>query len=88
MKILFHATVRDIAGISEIELSARTLAELMEALEARFGKRLKDMLVKDGRLRDDVVILVNGQNISHSKGLETELRPEDDIAIFPPVSGG
>ncbi|MDH4123796.1 MAG: MoaD/ThiS family protein, partial [Thermoplasmata archaeon] len=38
--------------------------------------------------RDDVVILVNGQNIAHEKGLDTELDEQDDVAIFPPVSGG
>lgn len=88
MRVSFHATVRDAAGTSETEIEASTLAELMSSLEKRFGKKLRDMLVKDGKLRDDVVILVNGQNVSHSKGLETRLRPDDDIAIFPPVSGG
>lgn len=88
MRVSFHATVRDVAGTSETEITADTLAELMKSLEERFGKKLKDMLVKEGKLRDDVVILVNGQNVSHSKGLETRLHPDDDIAIFPPVSGG
>ena len=88
MRVSFHATVRDVAGTSEAEIVADTLAELMKSLEERFGKKLKDMLVKEGRLRDDVVILVNGQNVSHLKGLGTRLLPDDDIAIFPPVSGG
>ena len=88
MKVTFYATIRDIAGTSEADVAANTLAELMDSLGKRFGQRLKDMLVKDGRLRDDVVILINGQNISHSKGLETALHQDDDIAIFPPVSGG
>lgn len=88
MKVSFYATIRDIAGTSEAEVTANTLAELMDSLGKRFGQKLKDMLVKNGRLRDDVVILINGQNVSHSKGLETELHRDDDIAIFPPVSGG
>lgn len=88
MKVSFHATIRDAAGTSDIQIHARTLGELIESLGSRFGRKLKDMLIQDGKLRDDVVILVNGQNISHHKGLNTDLKDEDEVAIFPPVSGG
>jgi len=88
MKVSFHATIRDAAGVADIQINAGTLAELMDRLGERFGSKFKDMLIKEGELRDDVVILVNGQNIAHLNGLGTHLTHEDDVAIFPPVSGG
>ncbi|MDH4123419.1 MAG: MoaD/ThiS family protein [Thermoplasmata archaeon] len=88
MRVSFHATLREVAGVSETELSADSLRELLDVLKSRFGDRLHGMIVQGGSLRDDVVILVNGQNIAHEKGLDTELDEQDDVAIFPPVSGG
>jgi molybdopterin synthase sulfur carrier subunit len=88
MKVSFHATVRDAAGTQEVEADASSVRELLEVLHRRFGTKFHSMLVKDGALREDVVILVNGQNISHTGGMDAKLEPGDDVAIFPPVSGG
>jgi molybdopterin synthase sulfur carrier subunit len=88
MKVSFHSTVREAAGTHEIELSASTVRELLTRLRETFGERLYDMLIEREALREDVVVLVNGQNISHTGGLETPLGTDDDVAIFPPVSGG
>ena len=35
-----------------------------------------------------VILLVNGHDLRHLQGLETPLRPEDVVSIFPPVAGG
>ncbi len=88
MKVSFHATVRDAAGVPETEIDADDVAALLLALRKKFGERLYKILVSGEDLREDVVILVNGQNIAHSGGLKTRLKPTDDVAIFPPVSGG
>ena len=53
-----------------------------------FGAKLFDLIVDKGNLREDVVILVNGKNILLSGGIDTPLSANDDVAIFPPVSGG
>lgn len=88
MKVSFHATIRDAAGVSDIEIDATSIRNLLVTLQSRFGDRLAKMLVKDDKLREDVVILVNGQNIAHTGGIDTPLRSNDDVAIFPPISGG
>lgn len=88
MKVSFHSTVREATGTNEIELEAPTVRELLEKLRETFGDKLYGMLLDGGSLREDVVILVNGQNISHIGGLEASLGADDDVAIFPPVSGG
>jgi len=88
MKVSFHATIREVAGVSETSIDADSLETLLFALREKFGEKLYGMIVQNERLRDDVVILVNGQNIAHEEGIKTRLEPKDDVAIFPPVSGG
>jgi molybdopterin synthase sulfur carrier subunit len=88
MKISFHATIREVAGVSETDVKADDIPSLLLALRDKFGERLYRLIAKDGRLRDDVVVLVNGQNIEQFGGIEAKLTPNDEVAIFPPVSGG
>jgi len=88
MRVTFHATIREAAGTPEAEVRAASVWELLLKLRDMFGERLFSMLVEHDALREDVVILINGQNISHSGGLATKLAADDDVAIFPPVSGG
>lgn len=88
MRVSFHATIREAAGTPEVEIQANSVQELLLSLRGMFGERIFGLLVENGALREDVVILVNGQNVSHTGGLATPLKSDDDIAIFPPVSGG
>ena len=71
-----------------IEVDAGTVRQLLEKLGQSFGQAFYDLIVQEDDLREDVVILKNGRNIAHFKGLDTELTDGDDVAIFPPVSGG
>jgi sulfur-carrier protein len=88
LKISFHATIRDAAGASEAEVDAASVRELLDRLREIFGAKMFDLLVDKGNLREDVVILVNGRNILLCGGIDANLSPGDDVAIFPPVSGG
>ena len=88
MRVSFHATVREAAGVPETIIDADDVRGLLQALKEKFGNRLCNIITKDGELREDVVLLVNGQNIGHSNVLGTKLDPDDEVAIFPPVSGG
>jgi molybdopterin synthase sulfur carrier subunit len=88
MKVSFHATIREVTGVTETDVEADDIPSLLLALRDRFGERLYRLIAKDGRLRDDVVVLVNGQNIGRSGGVEGKMAPDDEVAIFPPVSGG
>ncbi len=42
---------------------------------------------KRGKVRDDMIIMVNGRNIKDLEG-EITLKDNDVIAIFPPLAGG
>jgi sulfur-carrier protein len=88
MKVSFHATVREVAGVPIADVEAEDVASLLQALRKRFGERLYEFIAENGRFRDDIVVLVNGQNIGQSKNFKGKLAPDDEVAIFPPVSGG
>ena len=50
---------------------------------------LRSVLCDDtGEVRSYITILVNGKNIREMEALATILADGDEVAIFPPVSGG
>ncbi|WP_255170350.1 ubiquitin-like small modifier protein 1 [Natrononativus amylolyticus] len=63
-----------------------------DALEALLEDRpaLEDrVLDEEGALRSQINVLRNGKDVrSQEAGLETELEAGDELALFPPVSGG
>ncbi|ELZ06235.1 MoaD family protein [Natrialba chahannaoensis JCM 10990] len=61
------------------------LVELVEDRPA-VGDRV---LTDDGDLRSQINVMRNGTNVLvEEEGLETELEEGDELALFPPVSGG
>ena len=87
MKVRFYATLRDLTGKKEVEISvARTVRELLEKLDEMFSGIKKELIDEDGDVNG--MILVNGHNIVHLKLWDTELKEDDTIHIFPPAGGG
>lgn len=64
---------------------ADALAALVSARPALEGR----VLDEDGRVYDHVNVLKNGENVETSGGgLAEPVEPRDELALFPPVSGG
>ncbi len=87
VKVRLFANIREIMGGAELSLSARSIGELLDLLVA-MRPALKDVLFDDDGLRPYITILVNGRNTRGVDGSRTQLAEGDEIAIFPPVSGG
>lgn len=61
------------------------LAALVAARPALDGRVFDD----DGGVYDHVNVLVNGENVETAgEGLGTQVDERDELALFPPVSGG
>ena len=84
LKIIFFARLREIMGIDEISFeldSAKriTVQNIVTSLEEKYAE-FNDYVNRGNRL----LIAVNLEITDTDK----ELYPGDEIAIFPPVTGG
>jgi MoaD family protein len=90
MVVRFFAGIREITKADQLRLSETPadVASLAEVLVTHYGKPLQGAIMSGGTLSEALVILVNGHNVRLSAGPATPLQPDDEVAIFPMVSGG
>jgi molybdopterin synthase sulfur carrier subunit len=91
MQWKLFADLAEVAGDREIRVDVPSDATVGDALEALFEARpsLRDRVLDDaGSVADHINVLRNGENVYAADGLETSLSSGDELALFPPVSGG
>ena len=89
MKVKFFAFLRDYTKTKEVDINGcNTVLELLNLLGDKYGKNLRQKLFKNSELSDEIIILVNGRHIIHLNGVNTEIKENDEISIFPVVAGG
>lgn len=78
-----------VAGQKEVDCDAASVEQLIQRLGERLGERFRqEAFLKDGFLRPDITVLVNGRNIQFLQGMATPLNPGDEVTLIPPVAGG
>ncbi|MBN1133337.1 MAG: MoaD/ThiS family protein [Methanosarcinaceae archaeon] len=91
VKIKLFANLRENAGKSELIVPGDTVLDALKMLTESFPL-LKEMIFEneceEPELCGYINVFVNGNSIHHLDGLTTKLSENDEIAIFPPVSGG
>lgn len=82
------ADLAEAAGTEEpsVETDAETVGEALDALLEAYPSLEDRVRTDDGALKDHINLLQNGEAVS--EGLATPLDPDDELALFPPVSGG
>ncbi len=75
--VLFFGPLADLAHCRHDELAGRTVSQLVEAAQHRYGERFAAALVS-------CAIWVNGE----PAGLDVVVSELDEVAFLPPVSGG
>jgi molybdopterin synthase sulfur carrier subunit len=93
MEWKLFADLAEVAGDKEVhvDVDAESGATVGDALDALLAERpaLRERVMDDGDLADDVNCLRNGTNVvTQGEGLDTGVEPGDELALFPPVSGG
>ncbi|MFC4248659.1 ubiquitin-like small modifier protein 1 [Natribaculum luteum] len=91
MEWKLFADLAEYAGDRHVAVDAEPGETVGDALEDLLEDRpaLADRVLEDGELRSQINVLRNGKDVqSQENGLETELEDDDELALFPPVSGG
>ena len=85
------ADLAEAAGESEPGVEAADVATVGEALDALLDTHpalAGRVLDEDGDLRGHINLLRNGRDVREAEGLDTPVDDDDELALFPPVSGG
>jgi len=84
------ANLAEEAGEKRVSVDLDPDATVADALNALFAvhPELEDHVLEDGDLVSHLNLLKNGEDVSNEGGLETPVSSNDELALFPPVSGG
>lgn len=86
------ANLAEAAGEKHVEVDVdpgATFGDAFEALLAKHPALEAEVLDEDGEIREHIRVLRNGKNpFVVDEGHDTVLEEDDELALFPPVSGG
>jgi sulfur-carrier protein len=90
IRIRTFAQVKDILGAdSFLEYPKGTsVRELLDSLRQRAGESEDQLFSRNGDLHSHLVLMINGTRIYKDDIESLTLSEGDEIALFPPVSGG
>ena len=85
--ISLFSSLRRLAGVSRAQASGATVRQAIETLCVD-NAALRDAILHDGALRANVRVMINGYDVELAQGLDTPVKVDDQMAIFPPIAGG
>lgn len=92
MQVKLFADLAEVAGEKHVSLELNdgaTVADAIDALVDAHPGLAERILDENRELREHFNVLQNGQNVfAVANGLETPVDGDDELAVFPPVSGG
>jgi len=89
--VRLYASFRRLAGEGAVDLvvpAEGTIRDILRGLVELRPRLAEHMLDEEGNVPRFVNVFVNGRDIRYLNGLDTLVRPEDEVAIFPPLAGG
>lgn len=90
-EIKFLSNLADLTGESSLKIEFDgKVSGLIDNLDTKFeGKDFKTTITDDeGHIKDFVKILVNGNDIRGTGGLDSAIKDDDEIVIFQTLAGG
>jgi MoaD family protein len=90
MTVKYFATIRSYTGEVErcLDDAPADLRGLLTTLSGRYGTSFRRAVYSGAELSEAIIILVNGRNVRYLAGLDTPLKTDDEVSIFPMVAGG
>lgn len=75
-------------GASETQISADSVATLINQLEAAYPGIKERLCDEQGQVRRFINIYVNNEDIRFQNGINTTIQENDDVSIVPAIAGG
>jgi MoaD family protein len=82
--IKLYANLRLVAGTKETYTAGANIREVLSELVLQHPA-LASYVLENEQIRSQLIITINGQP---TKDMDTPVIEQDQIAIFPPISGG
>lgn len=88
-KVKIPGPLRKLVGNkAELFVEGKTLKEVVEKL-GEINPEIKTRLLdENGEIRRFINVYVNNEDIRFMKGIETELKENDEVSIIPAIAGG
>lgn len=89
LKVKLFANFREVTKNKEVEVNVKgsTVRDVVSALVHDYPK-LEPLMLTGQDIKPYVNILLNGRSVRDQGGFASKVKESDDIAVFPPVSGG
>ncbi|MCD1294834.1 molybdopterin synthase sulfur carrier subunit [Methanocella sp. CWC-04] len=89
IKIKLFANFREVTRKKDIEIDVAgdTIRDVISSLISEYPG-LGPLMLQDGEIKPYVNVLLNGKDVKSGKGMAAQIKEGDELAIFPPVSGG
>jgi molybdopterin synthase subunit MoaD len=91
VQVKFLASLYDVTKVlkTEIELPDNaTVMDLIKTIDKAVSPNFSSVILDDGKLKDQYVVLINGRSIDFLGGLGTRLSNGDEVTFLPPAGGG
>jgi molybdopterin synthase sulfur carrier subunit len=75
-------------GVEKVEAQGKTTRKFIDDLGHRYSGIKPRLCGDSGELRRFVNFFVNDQDIRFQKGIDTELKDNDEVSIIPAIAGG
>lgn len=87
IRVKLFANIREFTGTKELEVDSGTVREVLKKLCRKFPG-FEELIFDGEKIKPYINVFLNGKNVLDEGGPGTMLHTDDEIAIFPPVSGG
>ena len=89
--VRLYASLRELAGDRTVEVplpDGATVRDILAGLIQARPALASHVLDSEGQVLRYVGVFVDGRDIRYLQGLDTPVRPENQVYIFPPTAGG
>ena len=91
MQVKLYAGLRQAAGVKSLEVEVNpptTIRDVLIEVTERYPVLVKFIWKEPGDLSELAHVFINSENIRHLAGLDTQIKSQDHVDIFPPLVGG